>query len=96
MPTPMALLQMQVLMVDPSVAPIVQQANSVNTSYLVSFIKLFAKTPEGKGTKGMKGAARRFCLEYLYGNMGRFARKSWEDWCIPHGSLFEIGVALEV
>ncbi|KAL3152408.1 hypothetical protein ABBQ32_001459 [Trebouxia sp. C0010 RCD-2024] len=86
----------KVLKVDPSVAPIVQQANSVNTSYLVSFIKLFAKTPEGKDMKGMKGSARRFCLEYLYGNMGRFARKSWEDWCIPHGSLFDIGVALEV
>jgi len=32
----------------------------------------------------------------VYANMGRFARKSWEDWCIPHGSLFEIGVALDV
>ena len=78
--------------VDPAVAPIVQQANTVNTSYIVSFIKLFAK-PEATG---MKGAARRFFLQYLYGNMGRFARKSWEDWCIPHGSLFEIGVALDV
>ena len=81
---------------DPSVAPIVHQANSVNTSYIVSFIKLFAKKTQGTGVKGIKGAARRFCLEYLYGNMGRFARKSWEDWSIPHGSLLEIGVALDV
>ncbi|KAL3139069.1 Potassium transporter [Trebouxia sp. C0010 RCD-2024] len=86
----------KVVEVDPSVAPIVQQANSVNTSYIVSFIKLFAKKAGGAGVKGMKGAARRFCLEYLYGNMGRFARKSWEDWSIPHGSLLEIGVALDV
>jgi hypothetical protein len=81
-----------VIEVDPSAAPIVEQANTVNTSYIVSFIKLFAKSP---GT-GMRGAARRFFLEYVYANMGRFARKSWEDWCIPHGSLFEIGVALDV
>lgn len=86
------LLRTQVVEVDPSVAAIVQQANTVNTSYIVSFIKLFAK-PEGAG---LKGAAGRFFLEYLCGNMGRFARKSWEDWSIPHGSLFEIGVALDV
>ncbi|DBA74693.1 TPA: hypothetical protein ACH3X2_009358 [Trebouxia sp. C0005] len=82
----------KVIEVDPSAAPIVEQANTVNTSYIVSFIKLFAKSP---GT-GMGGAARRFFLEYVYANMGRFARKSWEDWSIPHGSLFEIGVALDV
>ncbi|DBB02503.1 TPA: hypothetical protein ACH3X3_011495 [Trebouxia sp. C0006] len=82
----------KVIEVDPSAAPIVEQANTVNTSYIVSFIKLFAKTP---GT-GVRVAARRFFLEYVYANMGRFARKSWEDWCIPHGSLFEIGVALDV
>ena len=82
----------QVVEVDPSVAAIVQQANTVNTSYIVSFIKLFAK-PE---PKGVRAAAKRFFLEYLYGNMSRFARKSWEDWFIPHGSLFEIGVALDI
>ena len=82
----------QVIEVDPSVAPIVEQANMVKTSYIVSFIKLFAKTQ----ATGIMSAPRRFFLEYVYANMGRFARKSWEDWCIPHGSLFEIGVALDV
>lgn len=71
---------------------IVQQANSVNTSYIVSFIKMFADP--GK-FHGFKLAVRRFWLEYIYSNMGRFARKQWEDWGIPHGSLFEIGVALD-
>ncbi len=50
---------LQVIEVDPSVAPIVEQANIVNTSYIVSFIKLFAKS---EGT-GIKGAFRRFFLE---------------------------------
>ncbi|KAL3134412.1 hypothetical protein ABBQ38_006474 [Trebouxia sp. C0009 RCD-2024] len=67
-------------------------ANTVNTSYIVSFTKLFAR-PEATG---LQAAARRFFLENVYASMGRFARKSWEDWCIPHGSLFEIGVALDV
>ena len=71
---------------------LVQQANSVNTSYIISFIKLFANPDK---YHGCKLAMRRFFLEYVYGNMGRFARKHWEDWAIPHGSLFEIGVALD-
>ena len=82
----------QVIEVDPSVAHIVHQANMVSTSYIVSFIKLFVK----QDITGIKGACRRFFLQDVYSNMGRFARHSYQDWCIPHGSLFEIGVALEV
>ncbi|KAL3135172.1 hypothetical protein ABBQ38_006263 [Trebouxia sp. C0009 RCD-2024] len=78
--------------VDPSVAHVVQQANMVNTSYIVSFIKLFAK----QDIVGIKGALRRFFLQDVYSNMGRFVRHSYQDWCIPHGSLFEVGVALNV
>ena len=87
-----ACLSVQVVEVDPSTAPIVEQANTTNISYIVSFIKMFAKP----GLNGARGSFRRFCLEYLYSNMGRFARKSWESWGIPHGSLFEIGVAMDV
>ncbi len=83
---------MQVIEVDPSVADIVQQANMVNTSYIVSFIKLFVK----QDITGIKGACRRFFLQDMYSNMGRFVRRSYQDWCIPHGSLFEVGVALDV
>lgn len=83
---------MQVNEVDPSVAHVVQQANMVNTSYIVSFIKLFAK----QDIVGIKGALRRFFLQDVYSNMGRFVRHSYQDWCIPHGSLFEVGVALNV
>jgi len=32
----------------------------------------------------------------MYSNMGRFVRRSYQDWRIPHGSLFEVGVALDV
>ncbi|KAL3134555.1 Potassium transporter [Trebouxia sp. C0009 RCD-2024] len=78
--------------VDPSVAHVVQQANVVNTSYIVSFIKLFVK----QDIVGIKGAFRRFFLQDVYSNMGRFVRHSYQDWCIPHGSLFEVGVALNV
>ena len=88
----MRCMGVQIVEVDSSAAPIVNQANTVNTPYIVSFTKLFAK-PEATG---LQAAARRFFLENVYGSMGRFARKSWEDWCIPHGSLFEIGVALDV
>ncbi len=83
---------MQVIEVDPSVADIVQQANMVNTSYIVSFIKLFVK----QDITGIKGACRRFFLQDMYSNMGRFVRRSYQDWRIPHGSLFEVGVALDV
>ncbi|KAL3134370.1 hypothetical protein ABBQ38_006625 [Trebouxia sp. C0009 RCD-2024] len=82
----------KIVEVDSSAAPIVNQANTVNTSYIVSFTKLFAR-PEATG---LQAAARRFFLDNVYASMGRFARKSWEDWCIPHGSLFEIEVALDV
>ncbi|KAL0023251.1 hypothetical protein WJX79_010795 [Trebouxia sp. C0005] len=78
--------------VDPSVAHVVQQANMVNTSYIVSFIKLFVK----QDIVGITGAFRRFFLQDVYSNMGRFVRHSYQDWCIPHGSLFEVGVALNV
>lgn len=82
----------QVCEVDPSVAHIVQEANMANTSYIVSFIKLFVK----QDIRGIMGAFRRFFLQDVYSNMARFVHHSYQDWCIPHGNLFEIGVALNV